>query len=110
MPASSNAQLNAWADNRARVIADAITQFRYKLDAYLTDYTAEGIAALISADGASNYLGGQDSRVPITGLQILNQKAALLQVQVAMGTTLVSGVGATVNAINDAIQVNGSPR
>lgn len=110
MPASSNAQLNAWADNRARVIADKITALRYALDAYLTDYAASGIAALITADGASNTMGAQDSRIPITGTQITNQRAALLQVQTAISTTLVSGVGATVAAVNDAIQVNGSPK
>lgn len=110
MPASSNQQLNIWADNRARVIADKITQLRYAVDAYLTDYAAAGIATLIAADGASNLMGGQDSRIPISGTQILNQKAALLQIQVSMETTLVSGVGATVASINDAIQVNGSPR
>ena len=110
MAASSNAQLNAWADNRARVIADKITQLRYAMDAYLTDYAAAGIAALITSDGAANLMGTQDSRTPISGTQIINQKAALLQAQTAMETTLVSGVGATVAAINDAIQVNGSPR
>jgi hypothetical protein len=110
MPASSNQQLNAWADNRARVIADKITSLRYALDAYLTDYAASGIAALITADGASNTMGTQDSRIPITGTQITNQRAALIQVQTAISTTLVSGVGATVAAVNDAIQVNGSPK
>jgi hypothetical protein len=110
MAASSNAQLNAWADNRARVIADKLTQLRYAVDAYLTDYAADGIAALISSDGASNLMGTQDSRIPISGTQILNLKAALLQVQVAMETTAVSGVGTTVAAVCDAIQVNGSPR
>ena len=110
MPASTNPQLNAWADNRARVIADKIIQLRYAIDAYLTDYTASGIAALITADGAANTMGAQDSRIAITGTQIVNQRAALLQVQTAISTTLVSGVGATVAAVNDAIQVIGSPR
>jgi capsid portal protein len=110
MPASSNAQLNAWADTRSRTIADKITQIRAIIDAYLTDYAAQGIAAAITADGASNTMGTQDSRAAITGTQIINQRAALLQVQTAINTTLVSGVGATVAAINDAIQVNGSAR
>ena len=110
MPASTNLQLNAWADARTRTIADKLIQFKSVVDAYLTDYAAQGIAAAITADGASNTMGVQDSRAAVTGTQIINQRAALLQVQTAINTTLVSGVGATVAAINDAIQVNGSPR
>lgn len=109
MPVSSNAQMNAWADQRVRTIADKITQLQYVIDAYLTDYAAQGIAALASADG-SNLVGIQDNRTAITGTQVLNQKAGILALQTAIETTLVSGVGATNAAINAAIQVNGSPR
>jgi hypothetical protein len=87
-----------------------ITQMRYAVDAYLADYTAQGIASLISSDGAANLMGTQDGRVPITGTQITNQKAGLTALQTALITTLVAGVGTTNAAINDAIQVNGSPR
>jgi len=110
MAASSNAQLNQWADTRARTIADKIVQLQYVIDAYLTDYTAQAISATITSDGASNFEGTQDGRIPITGTQVQNQKAAILQMQVAMETTLVSGVGATVSAICAAMQVNGSPK
>lgn len=110
MPASTNPQINAWADERSRVIADKVIQLRYAIDAYLADYTAKGIAALITADGAGNLVGQQDGRVPITGTQITNQRAGLLALQTAISTTLVAGVGTTNATINDAIQVNGSPR
>ncbi len=110
MSASANVQLNQWADSRARVIADKLTQLRYMIDAYLSDYAAQGIAAAITADGIANLMGSQDGRTAISGTQIVNQKAAILQIQIAMETTPVSGVGATVAAINDAMQVNGSPR
>lgn len=108
--ASSNLQLNSEADNRVRTLADRIEQVILAIDSFLTDYTAQGIAALITADGASNYEGAQDSRIPITGTQVINFRAGLLQLQVASETTLVSGVGTTVKTIIDAIQVNGSAR
>lgn len=110
MPASANAQLNSFADTRVRTIADKVTACRLAIDSFLTDFAAFGINALIVADGASNLEGTQDSRIPISGTQVQNLKAALLQVQVAIETTLVSGVGATVAAVCDAIQVNGSSR
>jgi len=110
MANSTNAILNNWADSRSRTIADLLTKVRYAVDAYLVDYAAQGIAAAITADGAANNMGQQDTRAPITGTQIVNQKAGILQLQTALETTLVPGVGATVAAINDAIQVNGSPR
>lgn len=110
MANSTNPQLNAWADNRARTIADKIVQLKYAVDAYLADYASGGITTLINADGASNNEGGQDGRIPITGTQIVNQQASITALQTALSTTLVSGVGATAFAINNAIQVNGSPR
>lgn len=110
MAASSNAQLNSWADTRVRPLADQITKLRYAIDAFLTDYAAQGISALITADGAANLEGAQDSRIPITGTQVVNFKAACLQLQVATETTNVTGVGSPPSTICDAIQVNGSPR
>ena len=110
MAASGNLQLNQWADQRVRTIADKIVTLQYAIDAYLTDYASQGIGALITSDGAGNLEGTQDGRIPITGTQVVNQKAAILQIQVAIETTLVSGVGATVASICAAIQVNGSPR
>lgn len=110
MANSQNLQLNSWADNRTRTLCDKLEQTMLVIDSYLTDYAAQGIAALITSDGATNNMGTQDGRIPITGTQIVNLKAALLQIQVAAETTLVSGVGATVKSIVDAMQVNGSTR
>lgn len=110
MAASQNLQLNKFADERTRTVADTLEKCLLTIDSYLTDYAANGIAALITSDGASNFMGIQDGRFPITGTQIINMKAALLQIQVAAETTLVSGVGATVKSVIDPIQVNGSTR
>lgn len=110
MPASVNPQLNAWADERVRTIADKLIQLKYVIDAYVSEYTTKGIAAAITADGVANLFGQQDSRTPITGTQIINQRAGLVQLQTAINTTLISGVGATNAAVNEPIQVNGTPR
>lgn len=110
MAASLNPQLNNWADDRARKLADLLTRGRYAMDAHKVDYGAAGIAALATADGVSNTVGAQDTRIPITNTQLINLKAAIDQLQTAFEVTLVPGVGATVAAILDAMQVNGSPR
>ncbi|HSZ58598.1 MAG TPA: hypothetical protein VK797_23220 [Tepidisphaeraceae bacterium] len=110
MAASSNVQLNQWADQRVRPLCDKIDQLIYAITAYEADYAAQGIAALITSDGAGNNEGNQDGRIPITGTQVVNLKAALDQLNTAATVTLVTGVGATVKAIVDAMQVNGSPR
>lgn len=110
MPVSQNLQLNKWADERSRTLCDELEKMLLVIDSYLTDYAAQGIAALITADGTANLMGAQDGRIPITGTQIVNLKAGLLQLQVASETTLVAGVGTTVKAIVDSMQVNGSAR
>jgi len=96
-------------------MADAIEQFSAKVDAYITDYNAQGITALATADQAgigANISDGYavDGRQPVTGTELVNLRAAVLQLQTALTTTLVSGVGTTVKAIADGIQVNGSAR
>lgn len=110
MAASQNLQINTWADIRARVIADKITSLRYAIQALLTDYAAEGMAALITADGTTNLVGTQDGRVPITGQQLMDEITVLTVMQTALSTTVIAGVGKTVAAVIDPIQVNGSPR
>ena len=110
MPDITNPQIIAFANERVRTIADKVTELRYAIDSYLNDYAAQGMAALIVTAGGANTIPETSGRSIITGTQILNQKAAILKLQPNFEADLVSGVGATVAAINDAIQVNGSPR
>lgn len=108
-----NPQIVAFANERARTISDAIEQFSAKVDSFLADYAAQGMAAAITAAGASELIddgSATDGRQRITGTKIVNLKAGLLQLQTAMTVTAVSGVGATPKAIADGIQVNGSLR
>lgn len=113
MPVSTNPALNAFADERVRPLADLVTELRLKIDSYLTDHDAYGITTMISNDtpsGAADLMGTQDSRIPITGTQILNFRAAMVKLQANIETDLVSGVGATAACVCNAIQVNGSNR
>lgn len=111
----TNPQVVTFANERARTMADTVVRLSAQVDAWLADYTAQGIAAAITGDaaGSSSNIGdgsATDGRQRVTGSEIINFRAALLQVQTALTTTLVSGVGATVKAIADGIQVNGSVR
>jgi hypothetical protein len=122
----TNAQVVAWANNRARTLSDATEIFLAKILAYQSDYIAEGIAAAITGDPAGAAAKIDDGSVPagafpgqpamgdgrqsITGTSLANLKAAIDQIVTAMNVTLVPGVGLTVKAIVDGIQVNGSPR
>jgi hypothetical protein len=105
-----------WSDTRARTLADATEQFVAKLLAYQADYAAQGIAALVTAGGATNLVGdssvtGPDGRQQVTGNAIgANFIAAVNQMATALNTTLVTGVGVTVKGIMDGVQVNGTPR
>ena len=113
MALTTDPQLRVWANTRVRPLADAITALVAKMEAYQTDYQAQGIAALITAAGASNTIGDGsdvDGRIPITGTQIVNFKAAVDQAVTALDGTLVSGVGSKISTIVAAIQVNGSIR
>jgi hypothetical protein len=106
----------AWSDQRARTLADATEIFVAKLLAYQADYAAQGIAALITAGGATNLVGdgsvtGPDGRQQVIGNDIgANFIAAVNQMATALNTTLVLGVGITAKAQMDKVQVNGSPR
>jgi hypothetical protein len=118
MPDITDPQVVAWANERARTIADALVAFEAKLGGWQSDYAAQSIAAQISAAGASEIVadwdgfGGvtKDGRPRITGNQILNLNAAIAQVRTAIKDTNVTGVGSPPKTIADAIQVNGSPR
>jgi hypothetical protein len=106
-------QVVSFANQRARTIADKIVALQYALTAYQADYAAQGISAKITAAGTTGNVAdgaANDGRSIITGTQVINQKAAVDALITAIGTTLVSGVGASALAINNGIQVNGSPR
>jgi hypothetical protein len=113
MADNNNPQVILFANERARTIADLLVSTSAKVDAWIADYNAGGIGTLITAAGASeNIADGSevDGRQRITGTKVINLRAALLQLQTALTTTAVSGVGATPKAIADGIQVNGSAR
>lgn len=106
-------KITAWANGRVRPLADKLAAAYYALQAYINDYTTQGISATITADGASAPIGDGsdvDGRPRITGTQIINLEAALVALKTQMDTTLISGVGTTTLAIISPIQVNGSPR
>ena len=104
-----------FSNNRARTIADSMTELLSKLLAWQADYAAMGIAAKINADAAgagSNLQDGSpaDQRLPVSGTTLINFKAAIDQLVTAWNVTAVAGVGTTVAAVENTIQVNGSPR
>jgi len=111
----TNPQIVVFSNERARAMADHLVRFSAEVDAWLTDYAAQGIAAAITGDAngaGANIADGSatDGRQRVTGTKIINLRAGLLQAQTALTSTLVSGVGASVKAIADGIQVNGSTR
>jgi predicted DNA-binding transcriptional regulator YafY len=112
MPDSTDPVLVNWSNTRARPLADATEIFLAKVLAYKDDYVAQGIAAAASTAGAEKIADGyaSDGRVSVTGTKLANFKAAVDQMATALNVTLVSGVGATVKAVADGIQVNGTPR
>jgi uncharacterized membrane protein YjgN (DUF898 family) len=106
-------QVVLFANDRTRSAADKMEILYSILLAWQADYVAQGIAAKIVTAGASNIIadGSEiDGRQRITGNSIINLHAALTQLLTAWDTTLVTGVGATVKAVTDGIQVNGTPR
>ena len=113
MAQSVNAQLNLFADENYRSLADATEIYYAKLAGFITRYNSGGIGALASAD-AANYLSQTpsppDGRPLVTGTNLINFKAAMAQIKLAMDTTLVSGVGTTALAQADIAQVNGLPK
>jgi hypothetical protein len=108
----TDVQLVLWSNTRARTISDNLTIINNALLAYKTDYTAQGISTKAVAASGNNIADGYatDGRQPITGTKLINLKAALDQLDTAINTTLVSGVGATPASIIAGLQVNGSDR
>jgi hypothetical protein len=112
MSMNENPQVIQWANQRSRKIADLLTSLYWQLQSYLTDWSAQGIGAIISAgdptqtvdDGAAS-----DGRQQITGQQLLDLTTVGQALVVAAGTAVPGGslVPATVAG---KIQVNGSPR
>ena len=109
----TNPQIIVFANERARTMADRVVSLSAAIDAWLSDWTAQGMSAAITAAGvAENIADGSeyDGRQRVTGTKLVNFRAALLQLQSALTSTAVAGVGATPKAIADGIQVNASPR
>jgi hypothetical protein len=110
---NTDAQVVKWANERARVLADQVERLRYAVVAYQADYLAQAIAAKITAAGASEVIvdgSATDGRSIITGTSLTNLKAAVDKMVTNLTVDLVSGVGTTVAAIADGIEVNGTPR
>lgn len=108
----TNAQVVKFANERTRQIADKVTALSYALRAYQADYAAGGISALITAAGASNLIddgSAADGRTRITGTSLVNFIAGINALVVQFDAT-VAGVGTSITAISNGIQVNGSPR
>jgi hypothetical protein len=106
-------QIVVFANERARTIADKVVSFSAQVDAWLADWSAQGMSALVTAAGAAETIAdgsATDGRQRITGTKLVNLRAALLQLQTALTATAVAGVGATPKAVADGIQVNGSQR
>ena len=109
MAVSTNPQMNAFADQYYRPLADAFEIFLQKCLAFQAAYLANGIAALATTD-ASNDLGNNvpsDGRPLVTGTNLINFNASVNQIVTAMNATSVGGVGTTAKAQADIAQVNG---
>ena len=112
MPNITDVQVVKFSNERARTLADAMTALYAKLVAYQADWSAQSMSAKITAAGASNNVGDgadMDGRTIITGISLVNFKAAIDALKTAYDTN-VTGVGAPVTTIQNGIQVNGSPR
>jgi hypothetical protein len=113
MPDTIDSLISNWSNQRARPLADSMTRMLTALQAYQADWAAFGLNAAVVAAGNTNKIGDGytvDGRQPVTGLQLQNFKAAIDQLVIAWNVTAVTGVGATPQAIQQAIQVNGSAR
>lgn len=113
MADTNSPQLALWANSRVRTLADKLKDLELSIASYQADYAAQGLASVISTAGPTNNIGDGytvDGRSPITGNAILNFNACLTQIQTAITTTVVSGVGSAPSAVVSAIQVNGSKR
>ena len=102
-----------WANSRARTIADKLVQLNYALLGYQQDYASAGIAAALTAAGATgNIVNGSavDGRTPVVGTDLQNLIAGVNAVLTALATTNIPGVGVPMATIAGKWQVNGAPR
>jgi hypothetical protein len=113
----TNQQIVVWSNTRARTLADRLAALYPVIQAYVTDYAAQGIGALIIAAGSSNNVSdsvggpGADGRSIVTGTTIgPNFLACVNALKTVLDTTAVVGVGTPVNNTVNQIQVNGTPR
>ena len=70
MAETTDPQVTTWANTRVRSLADKAAALNAALVAYKSDYTAQGIAALVNAAGASQVIAdgsATDGRPRITG-------------------------------------------
>ena len=105
----TDVQVITWSNTKARQSADQMSLLYKSLMEYQNTYAAQGIAARITAAGASgNVLDGaaQDGRSICTGTNLINLKAAIDQLKTSFDTN-VAGVGAPVTTIVNTIKVNG---
>jgi hypothetical protein len=111
--ANTDPQVVNWANNRSRPICTHIARLYYELVAYTADYAAGGIAAQITAAGATEIIAdgaGGDGRNEITGTNLVNLLACINQIKTALDTTNVAGVGSPPTTTINIIQTDGSPR
>jgi hypothetical protein len=108
-----NPQVKLHSNKYVRTVVDRFVASYYALISCQGDYTGQGIAAKINAEGASNFIADEsetDGRPRATGTAVINTNAALTQLKTAMDTTLIPGVGTTIMALFSTLQVNGAPR
>ena len=100
MPEITNAQVVAFANEKARPIADRLYQAYYKSKSVLLDYNAGDIGTKIDAEGSGNLIADgstSDGRTRITGGDIYNLITALQQfVNYVEGGTVTTADRTTV--------------
>ena len=108
-----NPQVVRFANEKVRTLADRFVSAYYALLDAQAGYSTQGIAALINAEGASGTVedgSAIDGRPRITGTSVINWNAAMTQMKTALDVTAIPGVGTTVMALLNTMQVNGSPK
>lgn len=103
---NTNPQCVKWANERTRVLANKVDDLDDAINDYITDWTSQGLSALITAAGAAELIADGsdvDGRPRMSGTQMTNFRAALLQLQASYAAS-VSGVGASVTAIVSPIK------
>ena len=112
MPNITDPLVVTWANTRARTISDKIVALQYAMNAYVTDYANSGIAAALTADGATGSItdgSATDGRTPVVGTDLQNLIAGINQIVTAFNTN-ITGVGSPITTVAGKWQVNGSPK